>query len=101
MCADVGPVRPAGYTARQRRPRDDDIAEVDVRSILGNLSRSFRRLFTRVPESDLYELPPTVRREVVGHPLEWGRIMQKVSTTLMTYVRSMEEAEDEAGPSTR
>ena len=52
-------------------------------------------------ESDLYELPPTMRREVIGHPLEWGRIMQKVSTTLMTYVRSVEEAEDEAGPSTR
>ena len=100
MCADVGPVRPAGYTARQRRPRDDDIAEVDVCSILGNLSRSFRKLFTRVSESDLYEVPPTVRREVIGHPLEWGQIMQKVSTALMTYVRSV-EAEDEVGPSTR
>ena len=49
VCADVGPVRPAGYTARQRRPREDDITEVDVRSILANLSRSFRKLFFRVP----------------------------------------------------
>ena len=94
-------MRPAGYTPRQRRPRDDDIAEVDVRLILTNLSRSFRRIFSRVPESDLYELPPTVRREVIGHPMEWCRILQKVATALMTYVRSVEEAEDEAGPSTR
>ena len=99
MCAYVGPVRPTGYTARQRRPREDDVAEVDVRQILSNLSRSFWRLFTCVPESDLYELPPVVRREVIGHPLEWGRIMQKVSTALMAYARA-KEAKVEAGPST-